>query len=495
MYIDEVEIKVENKIEDKKEQIIEQEPIQAFASFNEYQQMFLNTNYPNGMNTFTNFTIPKYYKDQVVKAKELRNYDIVDRLIRIRQDYTLPIYQFKCKLKKQQKFYNEVVLPLVKDISKQWIYEHLSVGDTYGHYGFKSDKKTPMYFVIEDSTSITPISALGYEIYKIKLSPDLKEQIKKLKKENMIDRLPEYLRKAIDPNSGQINSEITLDKSNMNRSVNQKQNYELRSKPPLLRIMKSLVLREFLIDLDHMNAFGSQKTSIIHTRCGSEKEPIKDDKLLKSIHEMITNRPPGQVFITTRGDISIGSVNIDLSKMFDNKKFEECNKRVLDFFGITVAFVPSGMTGINNSTVTVSVEPLIASMETDREIFNNFLTPFFEEINRRNGFNEIPELQYSLTNLTENKEFREKLRFLFDTGVISYQDICEIYSYSQESQLEKRKWDHANRDNISPTWELSQGLSPMHSDLVTQKIKIANETKQTNNPDLNLSNNNQMSSK
>lgn len=97
----------------------EPEPIQAYASCNDLQQMYLNVNYPNGISSFANFTIPKDYRNQVKKAKELRQLSIPKKLINIRKDYSLPVKEFKCKSKRQQKFYNEIVLPLVQRFARQ----------------------------------------------------------------------------------------------------------------------------------------------------------------------------------------------------------------------------------------------------------------------------------------------------------------------------------------------------------------------------------------
>ena len=436
------------------------EEFKAYAWVNDYQGAYFNLNYGSGTLDFANFMIPKRYDQQVRKAKELRNYDICDRLLRIRQDYTLPIkgFKFKCASKKQQKFYDDFVLPLVQDFASQWIYERHTIGDVYAHFGFMPDGKTPMYLTVEDSINITPVSALGYEMYEIRLSNEFVKQVKKLQKEGKIDKLPLYLRKAID-NNGKVNNKITLDTNSMIRTTNQKQDYEEVSFPPMLRILKSLALREFLIDIDYVNAFGSQKSSIVHIQCG-EKETLKnwDNPKIKQIHDLVTNRAPGQLFLTTRGDVKINPVNINLNELFDPKKFEECNKRILDFFGISIVFIPSESTGINNSTVYVSLKPLEQSIKSDRKVFEKFLNKYFKVINKANNFVEIPKVEYELTNIRENKELISELTFLFEKGIISFYDLAPIFGYDIETQLESKKKAWENRKNVSPYFENSQGL-------------------------------------
>lgn len=459
--------------------------LHALASLNNLQYSYWKTQYPNGVN-FLNSSVPKDYLQQVKKAKELREYDIVDRLLRIRQDYTLPIKGFKCRSKRQSKFYNEFVLPFIQDIASQWVYEHNTIGDVYGHYAFKKDEKTPMFFIIEDAENVIPVSALGYEIYKVRLSAELKEQLKCLKEQGMIDILPDYLQNAITPtNNGKyiIADEIILDKKHMNRSTNQKQSYQLRSKPPLIRIMKSILLREFFIDLDYLNGLASQKNSIIHVQVGTQQHPVTDKKVLGEVHEIVANRPLGQSIITTRGDVKISAVDIDMKNIFDSKKFEECNRRIFNFFGISIAFVPSTMGDASNSSVNVSLRPFEASIRSDRKVFEKFIRPFLEEVNRRNGFLEIPELEYEETNIVGDDLLIKRLQFLFNTGVISYPDLCNIYGYNAEEQLAKKKWDQENKNTIRPWFEPSQGLlqedSKESSDLNMQHNSQIEEEQET----------------
>lgn len=468
------------------EKVQENPPIQAFASYNEFQQLYLNANYPNGINSFANFTIPKDYKNQVEKAKELRQYSIAKKLLNIRKDYALPIKGFKCKAKRQQKFYNEIVLPLVQRYSRQFIVESHSVGEEFAHYGFKSDKKTPMFLRLEDSANITPISALGFEMYEVQLSPDLKEQIKKLQKQKAIDKLPDYLRSAID-NEGYIKDKTTLDYSSMHRTAEDKQDYESRVRPPILNIFKQLVLREFLLDMDYSTAYASGKTNIVHVRAGSEKEPIKDEKTLKAIHDTITNRPSGSCFITTRGDITIQGVDVKLSELFDPKRFQQCNSDIMDYFGLPVVFIPSKSDGINNTTVVVSLKPFEQSIKTDRKIFEEFLKVYFELINKKNNFTEMPKIEYEHTNIRDAGELIKEFQFLKDSGVLSFEDVCLEFDFDRDEQLEKKKFDWDNRDIEAPVVELSQGTTPM----LTKKFEQELELKSKTSPDLNLNENNQ----
>jgi hypothetical protein len=487
---------LDKKIETKSDSQKQEREYNAYASVNEYQQLYFQLNYPNGMNNLATYTIPTEQLEMIRKAKELRNIDIVDRLLRIRQDYTLPIKGFKCKLKKQQKFYDEYVLPLVQRFARQWIYEFHTISEVYAHYGFDKSKR-PMFLRCEDAENIKPTEALGYEMYEIKLSTKLKQQIQKLKNENKIDKLPNYLQKAID-DRGNIKDKIILDKENMYRSCNQRPDYDLRPQPALLRIMKALTLRSFLMDLDYLNGFAAQKTSIFLTKCGTKENPWPDSKIT-NMHNLITQRSPGQCFATVPGDVEMEILNTKLNEIFDSKKFEACNQQILDFFGISVIFVPSETAGINNTGVNVSLKNLEQSIVSDRKAFLEFLNVFFEQVNKLNTFPDIPEIEYEETNIRSTDEVLKELQFMFDTGVIGYQDLCARYNLNYEDQLIKRKWDWEHRDDIAPYYEPSQGLSPQLTKAVEQKIKIGKETKeintQNNIPDLNLPKNNKTKTK
>jgi hypothetical protein len=456
-----------NKDTQDKSQKEEREYV-AHASVNEYSQLYFQMNYPNGMNNLATYTIPTDQLEMIREAKKLRNVDIIDRLLRIRQDYTLPIKGFKCKLKKQQKYYDEYVLPLIKRFARQWIYEYHTISEVYAHYGFDKSNR-PMFLRCEDSENIKPIEALGYEMYEIKLSTKLKQQIQKLKEEGKIEQLPPYLRKAISDKG--IKDKIILDKENMYRSCNQRPDYDLRPKPALLRIFKAVTLREFLIDLDYLNGYAAQKTSLVHTKCGTKERPWPDTKIT-TMHELITKRSPGQCFITTPGDVEIEVKDSKLTDIFDAKKFEDCNRRILDFFGISVIFVPSETAGINNTGVYVSLKNLEQSIISDRKVFQEFLNVFLEQVNIHGKFDEIPEIEYEETNIRSTDEVLKELQFMFDTGIIGYQDLCNRYNLNYEDQLKKRAWDWENRDTIAPYIEVSQGTQPYLSKKFEQEMKL-----------------------
>jgi hypothetical protein len=347
-----------------------------------------------------------------------------------------------------------------------------------------------MFLRSESAEDITPVSALGYEMYEVQLSPDLKAQIKKLQKQKMIDKLPDYLRSAVT-NEGYVQDKTILDYSSMYRVAEDKADYENRVKPPILNIFKQLTLREFLLDVDYANAFALQKNNIVHVKAGSEKEPIKDDKLLKAIHDTITNRPPGSSVITTRGDVTITAVDTKASELFDPKKFMQCNADIMDYFGLPVVFTPSKSEGINNTTAVVSIRSFEQSIQTDRQIFEEFLSVYFQEINKRNGYTEIPKVLYKHTNIRDTAELIKELQFLKDSGVLAWEDICLEFDFDRDDQLEKKKFDWENRDNESIVVELSQGTSPMLQKKFEQELELKAKT----GSNTNLPNNNQIATK
>lgn len=475
--------------EDQKEAV-------AFVWINEYQQHYFNTKYPKGLESFADFIIPTDYNEQVSKAKELRDIGLVDRLLRIRQNYTLPIKGFKFKgknTKRQQIFYNEYVLPLIQSFSRQWVYEYNSISEVFANYGFKSDGKTPGYLRTENAEQITPIDIFGKEMYEVKISSQLKKQIQKLK--NTIDdkyrsaeerqtareilaALPEYLRKVIDSN-GIVNNTIILSQENMYRSTDQKPDYKLRPKPGLLRIAKQLMLREFLADLDFVNAFGSQKTSFTHVKGGTKEKPWPAERIEK-LHRLITEGPPGDKIVTTPGDCEIVRVDNKVTELLDPKKYERCNKDILDFFGISITFVPSEASNVNNQTVVVSVKPFIQEILAQRKEFAKFFKTYCEVINKVNGFSETPELLYERINLYDEANLFKELQFLADRGVLSFEKVCLEFDLDYEEVMREKENDWKNRDIQAPVIELSQGTSPMLTKKFEQELKLRQISKSNN---------------
>jgi hypothetical protein len=150
----------------------------------------------------------------------------------------------------------------------------------------------------------------------------------------------------------------------------------------------------------------------------------------------------------------------------------------MDFFGLPTVFIPSKSEGINNTTVVVSLKSFEQSIQTDRQVFEEFLAVYFDEINKRNNFNDKVKILYKHTNIRDEGELIKELQFLKDSGVLSWEDICLEFDFDKDLQLEKKKFDWDNRDLEAETYENSQGLSPLLNKTVDQKIRIAKETKQ-----------------
>jgi hypothetical protein len=302
--------------------------------------------------------------------------------------------------------------------------------------------------------------------------------------------LPNYLQ-DMALGKAKVSDKITFTKSNMSRICNQKQDYELRALPPLLRILKPLMLREFLKDLDYINAIASPKMSIIHTKCGDKTKPWTSKDKIRELHELISKRANGMAFVTTAGDVDISRIDMNLTDLFNANKYEECNRDILNFYGISVAFVPSESGSVNNSTVNVSLKNFEQGIiETTRD-FETFFNKFFEQINLEYGFSKLPTIEYYHTNIRNNDELLKELQFLSDRGILSFSDVCLKFDYDYDEQMKKKADDWKNRDIQAPTIELSQGTSPMLAEKFKQELELKNSGK----ADTSMSPNNEIINK
>jgi hypothetical protein len=242
------------------------------------------------------------------------------------------------------------------------------------------------------------------------------------------------------------------------------------------------MLRNFLLDLDYVNSFASQKTSIVHIKCG-DKDTQKnwDAAKIKEMLDLVTLRPPGQLFVSTRYDVSISPVNLDLNQMFEAKKFEQVNKDILDFMGLPVVFVPSRGGDLNNSTVVISLKPFEQSIYNDRRIFEEFLIAYCEEVNRRNGFSDLPIVLYNRINIRGDEQLLKELQFLRESGVLSFRQTCLDFDYEYDQVEEEKKNDWENRNWQAQTYENSQGSSPVLDKTQEQKKELLEVGKQEQN--------------
>lgn len=439
--------------------IKEQEYNIAFASALFNQELSSNP-------TFVQYKLPRDRISKIRKVKEYRKIDIIDRIIRIRADFGLNIKGIKVRnknqmqKKKQQQYYEEKVLPLLNRIADQWEREHNTVGDTYLHFAFSpTNNRDPLFLTVEDPEKIDTIQAFGIEQYAVRLSEDLKETIRKLKAKNQLQVLPKYIVDQIEGkgNAGRNlfdSGKLILTPENMFRTVNLKADYEPYSEPPLMAIAEALELRRLLTDADFVSAYSAGR-EIIHTKVGSEKKPAGKNKI-QNVHEELTRHPPGVIFFTTGHDIETKRIEPNV-KIWDASKYQECNNRILQWSGISVTIINGE--GSAYGSALVSVKGFQQSIKSDRKEFERFAQHFFNEINKRNGWQGSKvSLVYDRDALVDTKDFLEEVKYLLGIGILGIEDLCLLFDYDYEEQLEKKKKQKKDEEYFTPHFEMNQGL-------------------------------------
>lgn len=430
--------------------------------------------------TFSSIMVPTDRLGQIRKARQYREIDLIDRLLRIPVDFGTNIkgLKFNSKNPKQQEMYEEIVLPLLENIIAEWFYDTNSLGDVFLHFGFNpNDNKTPMFLQVEKQEDVDIEEALGIEQYKIRVSSDFREQVKKLRENKQIKQLPDYLQRYLN----QTNKDtLLLTQSNMYRTSNLKNSYTKYTTPPLMKIAKAIELRESLLESDYLLAFETKK-SILHAKVGDEKAKGGgvEGKRVQGVLELLTSQQ-GTYILATPADVKLEWVTPD-SKLFAQDKYKESYSRIMDWAGISVIVVNGGDSSTGNNTAVVSLKGVAQSIKRQQKIFQKFCEHYFNEINKKNGWAGSKykvELEFGRNNLLDSKELQSEVEFLLDSGLYGWKDACLAYDLDPELQLEKRKFDWDNRESIAPHYEKSQGLAPLLDQTVNQKIKIANETEQ-----------------
>jgi hypothetical protein len=448
------------------------------SSYNNDYSEYLNM---NNIQTFMGYIQPKDRFRKLQKSKEYRNVDIIDRVLRIRMDFGRKPKRIKCSSSRQKKFYDENVLPLLQRYYSQWVYEYHSLGDVFNHFGFDATDRIPSYILTEDPENVDVISALGAEMYKVKISGEFKRQVLKLKEANLLDRLPSHLARYFRKNDN-IGNTVTLTYENMYRTTNTKPDYTLYSEPPLMKIAEALELRRLLTASDFSTA--TKKNEIIHTQVGNKDEKgSKADSRVKAIHEAVTRHPPGDVYLTTAYDVDIKRIGPD-PKAWGKEKYEEANSRILQWAGVTVTLI-SGESSAYGSAVA-SFRGLEASIDSDCQVFDQFVKHFFSEINRRNGFKDEVSLVYESNRLVDMKDRLAIIKYLVGMGSWGYQDLCEEFDLEVQEQLKKKQWDNKNVVDIAKPWfEEKQGLlaeDPTVSSGGNEPGRPGDPTRNTNQP-------------
>ncbi|MDP4224807.1 MAG: hypothetical protein Q8910_00355 [Bacteroidota bacterium] len=448
----------------------------------------------NGVMTFLDQLTPKDRRQKIDRAKQYRNVDIIDRILHIRMEFGRKPKRIKCKNARQKQFYEENVLPLLKDYYTKWVYEFHSIGDVFNHFGFKpDDERTPMFILSENPLAVDVINVFGNEYYKLKMASNLK-QIFRLLKEKRIDiasilntgmvdkdiapdlkqeiidilnQLPKHLLRALSSNTNDI---LIINQENMYRTSHAKPDYCTYSEPPLMKVAEPIELRRLLTASDFATA--TKKNEIIHTRVGNEKDgsKSKDPKVIEDVHKKITNQTQGDTYLTTGYDVKIERIGPD-PKSWGKEKFEESNTRILNWAGVTLTLI-SGESSAYGSSV-VSLKGLEASIDSDCEVFDQFVKHFFNEINKRNHFRDEVKVEYEPNRLIDFKNRMELVRYLVDMGGMAWEDFCNEFNVDPKEQLAKKKKDNEEVLGVAKPWfEIKQG--GLSADLGVQPSKPTN---------------------
>lgn len=401
---------------------------------------------------FSSFLEPRDRLDMIRKAKEHRNIELVDRILRLKVDFGMKIKGIRCKNEKQKEFYERYVIPLLNEIIDDWVYEHNSMGDTFLHYGFMQDR-IPMFLTIEDPERVFVDSILNKEIYTLRVPSNFREDIKKLIKKKQItntSNLPLHIKKFI---LDKTRFDLELTKENMFRTTNLKSRYNRYTYPPLMRIHKAIELRELLTDGDFCAAY-DLANRIIHTKVGSDKKYAPSPRV-KSIHNRLVSRPPGNSYFSTQHDVSINWVGPD-PKIWAEDKYKEVTTRILRWGGVTLTLIDGE--GKGYASATVSTKSLERMIESDKRVFMRFVKHWFNLIDRKNGFTDKVKLLFERNALISKEEIMKEIEFLFNRGIYGIEDLCIEFNLDYEEQLEKMKKQKEDEKTFVPHFEPNQGL-------------------------------------
>jgi hypothetical protein len=424
--------------------------------------------------TFSSIMVPKDRLGQIRKARQYREIDLIDRLLRIPVDFGTNIkgFKFNSKNPRQQELYEETVLPLLENIIAEWFYDTNSLGDVFLHFGFNpNDNKTPMFLQLEKQEDVEIEEALGIEQYKVRVSSDFREQVKKLRDNKQIKQLPDYLQRYLN----QTNKDtLLLTQSNMYRTSNLKNSYTKYTTPPLMKIAKAIELRESLLEVDYTLAFEA-KQAILHARVGDEraKNGGVDGKRVENVLNLLVSQQ-GTYKLVTPADVKMEWVTPD-GKLWTQDKYKEAYSRIMDWAGISIIVVNGGDSSTGNNTAIVSLKGIQQSIARQQKIFKKFCEHYFNVINKKNGWlgNKYKvELEFGRNNLRDSKELQAEVEFLLNSGLYGWKDACLVYDLDPDVQLEKRKFDWDHRDTISPHFEKSQALIPALDAKIEQELKL-----------------------
>ena len=230
-------------------------------------------------------------------------------------------------------------------------------------------------------------------------------------------------------------------------------------------------------------------SAIMHVKVGDKDFPItqssEDQDYIESLASQLRMRGSNQqvlerIFqLVTAHTVDIKWVFPETSTLLDSNKYSDINQEILFGLGFPRVLITGEAQKSGTSDSEIATLSPLKTAEGFRRKIIGVIQDICAEISERNGFKDVPTVQFKAINLHKFQNFLEGLRLLWDTASISRTSMGEYFGVDfttevdlQEAEMKKLKEKGLPEFGATPNSKnsvLLEGENPTDGDTGTDK--------------------------
>lgn len=418
-------------------------------------------------------------KEMITRARKyVWDIGILYRIIKMKVDFISAGFKLVHKDEDILKLYEDIYYNLdIETFIRNAAFEHEVIGEWYPFWSWEGSN--PAVATILNPDLVEVKSLFGKEMIFLKPSIEIQKMIERSKddpdiRKRLIKQIPvKFLRKW---NNGES---VLLDEDMCQRYTNLKAYHEQYANSPLRPIFGDLELLQTLIEGDYATAYKIKK-AILQVKVGDKdfnEGSAVDSSLFDQAEELWSN-PSQAMEVYTQWFMSADWIVPDVD-IFDSEKYKEVYRRILDWSGINVMIDDGG----SFAQGFIKVKGLKQDVQKSRDEIKRSLDKFNRLIAEKKGLTtyrnklKVPEVKFDSNALTDPKEIKNLVEFLYNHGLLSAEEALNEFGYNLETQMKKKRRENKEfKDDMVVIFEPSQSNS-LHS----KEQKKENSTQPTSN--------------
>jgi hypothetical protein len=405
---------------------------------------------------------PNNRKDTLKKAREyVWTTALLYAIIKMKCDFASAGLRVVSENDKVHDYFNKLYFEKL-DIQKyvrNANFEYFTAGEFTPHFNFNGSE--PNYITIFNPELVNVKSAMGKDFIFLKPSNDvqvlLNTEDKKIEKELRKIIPKEFIKKW------KRGKEVHIE--NAKRYLNLKAYHEKEPHSPIEPIFSELEILRNLKEADFATA-KKLKQLFLHVKVGSEKlnngKPVDKD-IMEGVKDLF-NDPYKSAELITQYFVDLDYKIPDL-KIFSNEKYQGVIIHILWWAGCQMFFSD----GDSYSKGVIKLKPLKQEVKNARKEIKKSLDEFNRKVSERQGFTYygktiVPRVHFNESALDDEKQINDMLKFLYNTGTLSIEELHEKSGYDFKFQMDKKEEEKKYEDNVYLHYESSQGMGGVNKD-------------------------------